>query len=104
MPAIVKLSLQEIDKIIADIEASGGDAEELKKTRAEVADSKWLAKHEKPLGEEEFLAEKRAQAKVEYGTDLECMICHKKFDHLVSGTCEVCFREWMLPLKTKTRA
>ena len=52
-------------------------------------------------GDEEYLAEKRAQSEIEYGTDLECMICHDKFDHLISGTCEVCFREWMLGTKPK---
>jgi len=95
----VRLSLEEIDKMIADIEARGGDAEELKKRRAEVANTKWLAKQVKPPGEEEYLAEKRAQSEIEYGTALECMICHDKFDHLISGTCEACFRKWMLSTK-----
>ncbi|MBA7558411.1 hypothetical protein ES708_00014 [subsurface metagenome] len=99
MPAIVKLSIQEIDAMIADIEAKGGDAEELKKSRAEVANSKWLAKHPKPSGEEERIEAMRQQAVIERGKDLECMICHGKFDHLLSGTCEVCWREWMLGTK-----
>ena len=99
--AIVKLSLQEVDALIAQIEAGGGDAEELKRTRAEIADSKWLEKHPKPTGEEEFLAERRAEAEIVHGTDLECMICHNKFDHLLSGTCEDCFREWMLGAKPR---
>ncbi len=97
----VKLTIPEVDAMIRDIEASGGDAEELKKLRAQVADSKWLAKQAKPPGEEEYLEEKRAQSQVEHGTDLECMICHDKFDHLISGTCEVCWREWMLSIKGK---
>lgn len=100
--AAVTLSLQELDQMIADIEAGGGDAEELKKTRAQVADSKWLAKHVKPLGEEEYIAGKRAEAEIKHGTDLECMICHNKFNHLLSGTCETCFREWMLSTKPKS--
>jgi len=97
----VKLSLREIDAMIADIEARGGDAEELKKRRAEVADSRWLAKQVKPPSEEERIAELRSQSQVEHGTDLECMICHQKFDHLLSGACEVCWREWMLGTKPK---
>jgi len=101
MPAIVRLSIQEIDKMIADIEAGGGDAEELKKSRSEVANHKWLAKHEKPLGEEEYIEERRQQAVIEHGKDLECMICHGKFDTLISGTCEACFREWMLSTKLR---
>ncbi|MBA7516361.1 hypothetical protein ES705_08409 [subsurface metagenome] len=99
--AAVTLSIQEVDAMIADIEARGGDAEELKKMRAEISNSKWLVKHAKPLGEEEYLEEKRAQSQVEHGTDLECMICHNKVDTLVSGTCEVCWREWMLSTKTR---
>ena len=99
--AAVKLSLEEVDKMIAEIEARGGDAEELKKTRAEVADSKWLGKHVKPLSEEEHIAELRSQSPVEHGTDLECTVCHQKFDHLISGTCENCFREWALTVKRR---
>ena len=101
MPAVVRLSLQEIDAMIANIEAGGGDAEELKKTRAEIADSKWLAKHEKPLGEEEHVADLRSKSTIEHGTDLECLVCHRKFDHLISGTCESCFREWALSVKRR---
>jgi hypothetical protein len=99
--AAVKLSIQELDAMITSIEARGGDAEELKKLRAQVADSKWLAKQAKPLAEEEYLEEKRAQSQVEHGTDLKCMICHDRFDHLLSGACEACWREWMLSTKTK---
>ena len=99
--AKVTLTVQEVDKMIRDIEAGGGDAEELKKLRAQVADSKWLAKQAKPLGEEEYLAERRAQSQVEHGTDLECVICHGKFDHLLSGACEACWREWMLSTRPK---
>jgi len=97
----VKLTLPQVDAMIRDIEARGGDAEELKKMRAEVSNSKWLAKQVMPLPEEEYLEEKRAQSQVEHGTDLECMICHGKFDHLLSGACEACWREWMLSIKTK---
>ncbi|GAH35560.1 unnamed protein product [marine sediment metagenome] len=97
----VKLTIPEVDAMIANIEASGGDAEELKKLRAEISNSKWLAKQVKPLGEEEYLEEKRAQSQVEHGTDLECMICHNKVDTLVSGACEGCWREWMLGTKTR---
>ena len=94
--ATVTLSLAEVDKMIADIEARGGDAEELKKTRAQIANSKWLVKHAKPVGEEEYIADLRSKSTIEHGTNLECMICHGKFDHLLSGTCEACWREWML--------
>ena len=97
--AKVPLTLSEVDTLIAQIEARGGDAEELKRTRAGIANSKWLAKHPKPIAEEEYLADLRSKSTIEHGTDLECMICHGKFDHLLSGTCEVCWREWMLGTK-----
>ncbi len=99
--AAVKLSIQELDAMITNIEARGGDASELKKLRAQVADAKWLKKAEaaKPLGEEEHIAELRSKSTIEHGTDLECTVCHKKVDTLVSGTCEACFREWALSVK-----
>lgn len=28
------------------------------------------------------------------GELLECMICHEKFDHLILGTCESCYKKW----------
>jgi len=31
--------------------------------------------------------------------DLECMICHEKFDHLISGTCESCYKKWTRGIK-----
>ena len=99
--AVVKLSLQEVDAMIADIEARGGDAEELKKLRAGVADSKWLAKQAKPLSEEEHIAELRSKSTIERGTDLECLVCHAKVDELISGTCEACFRNWALSTKKR---
>jgi len=97
----VRLSIEEVDKMIAEIEARGGDAEELKRRRAEVADTKWLAAHPKPPGEEEYLETMRQQAVIERGKDLECMICHDKFDLLLSGTCEACFKGWMLSARPK---
>jgi len=101
--AAVTLSLREIDAMIANIEAGGGDASELKKARAQVADSKWLKKAEaaKPLGEEEHIADLRSKSAIEHGTDLECVVCHQKFDHLISGTCEDCFRQWALTTKRR---
>jgi hypothetical protein len=29
------------------------------------------------------------------------MVCHDKFDHLISGTCEACFRKWVLSTKKR---
>ncbi|MBA7621908.1 hypothetical protein ES703_29278 [subsurface metagenome] len=102
MPAEVRLSLKEFDELIEKVEAGGGDAEELKKRRAEVANSKWLAKVAgRPLGEEEHIAELRSQSPIERGTDLECLVCHTRVEELISGTCESCFREWALTVERR---
>lgn len=42
------------------------------------------------LSEHQFLPKLPA---VEEG-DLECMICHQKFDRLIIGTCESCYKKW----------
>jgi len=34
------------------------------------------------------------KAEVPAGELLECMICHEKFDHLIIGTCESCYKKW----------
>lgn len=101
MPAEVSLSLKELDQIIFDIEAKGGDAEELKKIRAGVADEKWLKKAVKPPSEEEFIEQLRSQSTIERGKDLECMVCHARVEELISGTCEDCFRKWALTTKRR---
>lgn len=95
---MLKLSLKEANNLIGEIEKNHGNADSL---RAAVKDvnNPGNGKTTVPTGsqiEEEFLAEMRAQVEIEHGTDLECVICHEKFDHLLCGTCEVCWREWML--------
>uniref|UniRef100_A0A6M3M903 Uncharacterized protein n=1 Tax=viral metagenome TaxID=1070528 RepID=A0A6M3M903_9ZZZZ len=97
----MKLSVEEAKSLAGEIERNGGNAESLK-TAIEQADNHENSLKSIPaeeLGDEEYLELKRAQTKIEEGTDLECMICHDKFDHLLSGTCEVCWRDWMLSAK-----
>ena len=109
MPSIVRLSKKELIDLIEETEAAGNDTTELRSLLAEVEERRWQpARREAPpearpgeMTTEEYLAEKRDQTEIEYGTGLECMICHDKFDHLLSGTCEVCFREWMLGTKPR---
>jgi len=100
MSAKVKLSKNELVKLIEAQEAAGTDATELRSLLAEVEQGKHTVIG-KTANEEEYLAEKRGQSQVERGTDLECMICHQKFDQLISGTCEGCFKEWMLSTKKR---
>jgi len=111
MPAQVRLSKKELIDLIEVTEAASCDATCLRGLLAEVEEGEKLekaARLEVPPkvrpGEmtiEEYLEERRAQSQVEHGTDLECMICHDRFDHLLSGACEVCWREWMLSTKPK---
>ena len=98
MSAKVRLSKNELVKLIEAQEAAGTDATELRSLLAEVEQDKHTVIG-RTANDEEYLAEKCAQVEIEHGTDLECMICHQKFDHLISGTCEVCFRGWMLSTK-----
>ena len=103
MPGLLRLNLKEANELADEIERHGGNTDSL---RAAISDVKNPGNHQSSvpatkLSDEEYLAEKRGQAEVEHGTDLECMICHDKFDHLISGTCEVCFREWMLSTRPK---
>ena len=98
---ILRFNKKELAKLIESTEAVGTDATELRSLLAEVEQDEEHIVMGSQSSDEEYLAEKRAQTEIEYGTDLECMICHDKFDHLLSGTCEVCFREWMLGTKPK---
>jgi len=100
---MLKLTVKEANNLADEIEYGKGNADRL---RAVIADVKKpgngrLSVPATDIGDEEYIAKKRAQTEIEYGTDLECMICHDKFDHLLSGTCKVCFREWMLSTKPK---
>lgn len=98
---VLRFNKKELLKLIEVQEASGTDATELKSLLAEVEQGEEHIVIAPRANDEEYLAEKRAQIEIEYGTDLECMICHQKFDQLFSGTCEVCFRKWVLSTKKR---
>jgi len=104
---VTKLTIKEAIELAEEIERGGGSAASLRAAIAVVGedrrytDSRFAIPATGSISDEEYLEEKRSQSQVEYGTDLECLICHGKFDHLVSGTCETCFREWMLTTKPK---
>lgn len=104
MPGVLKLNIKEANALADEIERGGGNSDGLRAAIEEVnnpGNSHYAVPVSGSLGDEEYLEEMRSKSSIERGTDLECQICHEKFDHLVSGTCEVCFREWMLPLKPK---
>ena len=104
MPGLLRLNVKDANNLADLIEEQGGNADSLRSAinnvknpgngRSSVPDTN--------IGDEEYLAKKRSQSSIEHGTDLECMICHGKFDQLLSGTCEVCFREWILSTKPKS--
>ena len=103
MPALLRLSVKEANDLADLIEEKGGTADSLRSAISDV-NNPGNSRSSVPatdIGDEEYLAEKRGQTEIEDGMDLECMICHEKFDHLLSGTCEGCFREWMLSTKPK---
>jgi len=113
MPTAVRLSKKELIDLIESTEAAGCDTVCLRGLLAEVEEEERRRQPARRVGRrepqpramvEEMTAEDhiealRQQSTIEHGTDLECMICHDKFDHLISGTCEGCFSEWMLGTK-----
>jgi len=103
MPGILKLNIKEANDLADEIERQGGNADSLRAAANDIGNPGNGKKtvSTTTMGDEEYLAEKRAQTEVEHGTDLECMICQDKFDHLLSGTCENCWREWMLSARPK---
>jgi len=103
MPAILRLTIKDATELADLIEEKGGKADSLRAAIDDVKNpgNKRSSVPAADISDEEYLAEKRGQSQVEHGTDLECMICRDTFDHLISGTCEVCFREWMLGIKPK---
>ena len=101
MSAKFRLNRKELTELIEVTEAAGNDATELKNLLAEVEQEKRLGKPARQVNDEDYIAELRSQSYIERGTDLECMVCHNKFDQLVSGTCEACFRKWALSTKKR---
>ena len=82
-------------------EATGTAAMELRNLLAEVEqDEEHIVIGSRP-NDDDYVAELRGKSSIEHGTDLECMVCHQKFDELISDTCEVCFRKWMLSTKKR---
>jgi len=102
---MLKLTVKEANNLADEIEHGGGNADGLR-TAINDVNNPGNGRTSIPatnITDEEYLEEMRSKSSIEHGTDLECMMCHDKFDHLICGTCEVCFRGWMLPLKPKTR-
>ena len=82
-------------------EATGTAAMELRNLLAEVEqDEEHIVIGSRP-NDDDYVAELRGKSSIERGAGLECMICHQKFGQLFSGTCEACFRKWVLSTKKR---
>jgi len=103
MPGLLRLNTKEANDLADLIEEEGGNADTLRVAIRDVNGTKndHSSIPANKVDDEEYILWLRSQSTIEEGEDLECMICHDKFDHLLSGTCEVCFREWMLSTKPK---
>ena len=98
---VLRFNKKELLKLIEVQDAAGTDATELRSLLAEVEQGEEHIVIALGVNDDDYVAEKRGQSRVEHGTDLECMVCHQKFDHLLSGTCETCFRQWMLSTRKR---
>jgi hypothetical protein len=99
MPAQVRLNKNELTELIEAQEAAGTDATELRSLLAEVEQDEEHIVIGPRANDDDYVAELRGKSSIERCTDLECMVCHQKFDQLISGTCEACFRKWALSTK-----
>ncbi len=103
MPGILRLGVKEANDLADLIEEKGGNPDSLRSAIKDVSDAK-NAHSSVPAGklsDEEHVQQLRSQSTIVEGENLECMVCHDKFDHLISGTCEVCFRKWALATKRR---
>jgi len=98
---VLRFNKKELLKLIEAQEAAGTDATELRSLLAEVEQGEEHVVIARAGNDDDYVAEKRGQSQIEHGTGLECMVCHDKFDHLISGTCEACFRKWVLSTKKR---
>jgi len=98
---ILRFNKKELIKLIEAQEAAGTDATELRSLLAEDEQEERLKNTTKQIDDDDYVAELRGKSSIERGTDLECMVCYQKFDELISDTCEVCFRKWMLSTKKR---
>ena len=97
----MRLSVKEADELAAVMALQGTDNDSLRAAIAEVkgSNNRHSSIPAKEVDDEEYIEKLRSQSTIEEGEDLECLICHQTFDQLVSGTCEICFRQWMLSAK-----
>jgi len=96
---VIRFNKKELIKLIEAQEAAGTDATQLRSLLAEVEQDEEHIVIDPQVNDDDYVAELRGKSSIERGAGLECMICHDKFDHLICGTCEACFRKWVLSTK-----
>lgn len=98
MPGLLRLTIKDANELADLIEQKGGNADSLRAAISDVSNpkNKKSSVPARQLDDEEHIQRLRSLSTIEEGKDLECLICHERFDHLISGTCESCFREWAL--------
>jgi len=111
MPTAVRLTKKELIDLIETTEAAGCDVACLRGLLGEVEEEERRRRparlgvpptvRPEEMTIEEHVEALRQQSPIEHGKDLECVVCHRKFDHLISGTCEDCFRQWALTTKRR---
>ena len=103
MARVMKLPIKEATELADLIEQNGGTALSLRAAISNIAKKsvglQTIAANE--ISDEEHVKALRKQSPIEHGDGLKCMVCHDKFDQLVSGTCEACFRKWALSTKKR---
>jgi len=101
MPGLLRLNVKEANDLADLIEEEGGNADSLRVAIRDVNGAKNAHSFipANKVDDEEHILWLRSQSTIEEGENLECLVCHEKFDQLISGTCEVCFREWALTVK-----
>lgn len=102
----IRVNVKQLRELINSIEDGGGDATLLKNELAALDNNHNSGPGRQVdrfnhVNDDEYLEDMRSQSPLEHGIDLECMLCHNKFDHLINDTCENCFRNWALSAKPK---
>lgn len=104
MPGRVRLTVDDVEIIIGNLERNGQDASELKAVLNSVH-HKVNGKVEGDLNldgvidEDEYVMILMKKSPVEEGGGLICPLCNKPTPKLYSGVCEGCFRPWALSTK-----
>lgn len=103
MAGVIRLNIKEASDFADLLESRGTSIEELRATIEVIRSSgnHHSAAPADKISDDEYLEKIRGESYIDSGSDLECMLCHGKFNQLLNGTCESCFRVWALSSKPK---